>query len=287
MGSHCDKAFSVLIPLYYKENPQYLRDSVLSVVGQTEIPSEIVLVKEHDLPAPLQKEVENLLTIDDLVEIRVCHNPDLADSGLGAVLAYGVEQCRFPLIARMDSDDLSLPDRFERQLAVFDRYPETAVLSGTIAEFADDPELVTCFRSLPEKPDEILRFARYRNPFNQPAVMFKKQAVVSVGNYDGSLRRCEDYDLWFRMLSAGFQGRNVKEPLVLYRSRGMVQRRADEAHMSAYAALRKRMYAAKFVNFAQCYGSIALHRMLQNMSGGLQGKFYRRFLRVRNDGDKA
>lgn len=275
------------MPLYFKENPEHLKSSLRSVIEQTVAPREIVLVREYDLPEELQKEVDDFLSANGPVEIRICHNPELKGRGLGAVLAYGIEQCRFPLIARMDSDDISLPDRFERQLAVFDRFPETAVVSGTIAEFANDPETVTCFRSLPETPDEIVRFARYRSPFNQPAVMFRKQAVISVGNYNNSLKRCEDYDLWFRLLLAGYQGRNVKEPLVLYRSSGMVQRRADEAHMGAYDALRKRMYAAGFVNFVQCYGSIALHRMLQGMSGGMQQRFYQHFLRVRNGGEEA
>ncbi len=117
------------------------------------------------------------------------------------------------LVARMDSDDIAYADRCEKQLAVFNTHPEVSICSGIVEEFTTDPNVVDAKRVPPETNAEIVEFAKKRNPFNHPCVMYKKSAVEAVGSYQ-DFYLLEDYYLWLRMLMAGYQGYNIQEPLL-------------------------------------------------------------------------
>ena len=111
----------------------------------------------------------------------------------------------------MDSDDISRPDRCERQLAVFAAHPAYSIVSGIVEEFSDTPDNISVRRVVPEEQSEIIAFAKKRNPFNHPCVMYKKSAVEAAGGYQ-DFYLLEDYYLWIRMLQNGFQGYNLQEP---------------------------------------------------------------------------
>lgn len=129
----------------------------------------------------------------------------------------GIQQCKNELVARMDSDDISYPDRCEKQLMVFNTYPEISVCSGIVEEFATNPKVVESRRVPPETQEEIREFAKVRNPFNHPCVMYKKPDVEAVGSYK-DFYLLEDYYLWGRMIMAGYQGYNLQEPLLHMRA---------------------------------------------------------------------
>ena len=206
--------YSVLMSVYYKENSEYLKQAIESIQAQTFPTDDFVLVCDGPLNQELdsvikkkQQEMKNILNV-----VRLKKN-----AGLGNALNKGTQQCKNELVARMDSDDISYPDRCEKQLTVFNTYPEISVCSGIVEEFATNPKVVESRRVPPETHAEIREFAKVRNPFNHPCVMYKKTDVEAVGSYK-DFYLLEDYYLWVRMIMAGYQGYNLQEPLLHMRA---------------------------------------------------------------------
>ena len=206
--------YSVLMSVYYKENSEYLKQAIESIQAQTFPTDDFVLVCDGPLNQELdsvikkkQQEMKNILNV-----VRLKKN-----AGLGNALNKGIQKCKNELVARMDSDDISYPDRCEKQLMVFNTYPEISVCSGIVEEFATNPKVVESRRVPPETQEEIREFAKVRNPFNHPCVMYKKPDVEAVGSYK-DFYLLEDYYLWVRMIMAGYQGYNLQEPLLHMRA---------------------------------------------------------------------
>ena len=148
--------FSVLLSLYCKENPAYLRQSLDSVFGQTLPPDEVVLVEDGPLTAALYAVVEEYAR--KYPALKVVPLPE--NVGLGRALNEGLKHCSHELVARMDTDDIAIPDRFERQSAVFTKNPDVDVTSAWIKEFIDNPQHILSIKKIPEKHWEIMLYAR-------------------------------------------------------------------------------------------------------------------------------
>jgi glycosyltransferase involved in cell wall biosynthesis len=145
--------------------------------------------------------------------------------GLGAVLERGVREARAPLIARMDADDVSVPGRLARQAEYFRAHPGTDVLGGYALD-VDAQGRPVRERRVPIEPARIAALV-WTNPFVHSTVMFRREAVLGVGSYDASLRRRQDYDLWFRCVAAGLALANLPEPLVHYQFSEDTMRRSS------------------------------------------------------------
>lgn len=207
-------AYSVLMSVYHKEKPDYFRAAIQSMIGQTVKADEFVIVCDGALTEGLEDVLswaEEALK-DTLLIVRLPVN-----SGLGRALNEGLKHVKNELVARMDSDDVSLPNRCEMQIKAFSEHPEVSVMSGIAEEFSEDVDKVTARRVLPEKHEQILEFAKNRNPFNHPCVMFKKSAVGRAGGYM-DMPYLEDYYLWVRMLLGGEKGMNLPVPLLRMRA---------------------------------------------------------------------
>lgn len=205
-----DRQFSVLIATYDGDDPNNLSRALQSVIDQTVQPDEIVLVADGSLTTELEEALDNFESA----------NPDLltrtslpTNQGLGAALKHGVEACSHEWVARMDSDDIAVKDRFEQQLTYLDENPDTDVLGGYIGEFDRDPDDLNQVREVPTACEDIISMGRFRCPMNHPTVIFRRSAVIESGNYR-SLRSMQDYELWMRMLSQGFTLENVSNVLV-------------------------------------------------------------------------
>lgn len=233
--------YSVLMSVYAREKPEYLRQSMLSILNQSIPTDDFVLVCDGPLDAGLneciaemQEEFGGALNVVRLE----------ANEGLGSALNIGLGYCKHELVGRMDSDDISFRDRFERQLEIMRQNPEISVLSGTVLEFQGDVERIIGRRELPETDRAIRRYAQRRCPFNHPAVMFRKSMVAKAGGYRMCHLRFEDYDLWNRMLLAGGKGRNIREPLLYMRtSEDFYVRRGGIAYAREVLRFRWGMYA--------------------------------------------
>ena len=238
-------AYSVLMSVYNKENPTWLRLAIESMQAQTLPTSDFVLVCD----GPLTPELDGVITEkqrqmgETLTVVRLEKN-----MGLGNALNEGIRYCRNELVARMDSDDIAYPDRCKKEVAIFNQCPQVSICSGTIAEFSSTPQTAHYKRILPERNDEILKFAKSRNPFNHPCVMYKKSAVEAVGSYQ-PFYRLEDYYLWIRMLMAGYEGYNIQEPLLYMRAgTSMYKRRAGWRYAKTQIELFRFMWKQGFIN---------------------------------------
>lgn len=209
-----DKKYSVLMSVYTKENPDYFKASIESMVNQTLHPEEIVIVKDGPITMELYKTIDQyksnydgLFTIVELKE----------NVGLGKALNEGLKKCRNELVARMDTDDISLVDRCELQVGEFIKDKNLDIVGSNIDEFYDTPDKVISSRIVPTDHDKILKFSRRRNPFNHPTVMYRKSSVLRNGGY-GDFRRNQDLDLFVRMLNNGCKARNINQSLLLFRA---------------------------------------------------------------------
>lgn len=242
------RGYSVLMSVYHKEKPEYLKQAIESIQAQTYPTDDFVLVCD----GPLNSELDAVITTkqQEMNGVLKVYRLD-KNEGLGNALNAGINHCKNELVARMDSDDVAYPNRCEKQIDVFNTHPEVSICSGIVEEFTTDPEVVDARRALPETNAKIMEFAKKRNPFNHPCVMYKKSAVEAAGSYK-DFYLLEDYYLWLRMLMAGYQGYNIQEQLLHMRAGSdMYMRRAGWKYAKTQAKLFKFMKDSGFIGNGQ------------------------------------
>lgn len=237
--------FSVLMSVYQKEKPVFLDQALMSIEEQTVIPDQIVLVEDGPLTAELDKVIEEH-------QKRFSNKYELlkltSNRGLGAALQKGVERCRYDWIARMDSDDVSVPNRFELQLKAVVNNPQLAIVGGQIDEFTGEVNHITGKRLVPTGQEDIYQFVKWRSPFNHPSVMLNKKAILDVGNYQAN-GKLEDYFLWSKVIIEKYPVLNLSEVLVHMRvDTGMYGRRGEWANLKQIFKLRRMLYKGKLVS---------------------------------------
>ncbi len=271
------KAYSVLMSVYGKENSVWFKKAAESMLKQTAPPDEFVLICDGPLTEELETAVEELdRSYPGMFQIlRLKENV-----GLGEALRQGILLCRNELVARMDSDDIACPDRCRQQLELFQKIPELAFSSGTIAEFFDERELESSetaalrLRTLPQSHEEIVSYAQKRNPMNHMAVMLKKSAVLQAGNYQ-SAEGLEDYDLWSRMLQLGFRAGNLKETLVWARiGNGMEQRRGGVKYAGRMARFQTLLLKRGFLSLPQYIINCCIRIPVSLLPGRIRAAVY-------------
>lgn len=222
--------YSVLMAVYYKENPKWLREAITSAWNQTVRPNDFVLVCDGPLNEELDAVIEQMR--DEMGNVMQVVRLE-KNSGLGNALNAGIGYCKNDLIARMDADDIAREDRCERQLAAFAANPSLSIVSGIVEEFSNDVMHVEAKRVPPETHEQIMRFVRSRTPFNHSCVMYRKSAVEAAGGYQ-EIYLLEDYYLWVRMLLNGAEGYNLQEPLLWMRAgEDMYRRRGGNRYIKA------------------------------------------------------
>lgn len=239
--------------------------------SQTVISDDFILVCD----GPLTSELDEVINLyHDLRVIRLNKN-----SGLGNALNEGMKYCKYELIARMDSDDISRPNRCEKELNIFFSHPEIDIVSGTVEEFSNSLENVTGRRELPESDSDIKEFAKKRNPFNHPAVMYRKSAVIAAGGYR-DFYLLEDYYLWIRMFLNGSNGYNIKEPILWMRGGSdLYKRRGGKKHLSSEKRLFRFMLDKKYITKGQYLENIVIRTIAANIPNELRSIMYERILR--------
>ena len=202
--------FSVLMSVYRNDKPEDFLEAVKSVsVKQTLPPDEIVIVVDGPVPESLEKTIIEIEK--NIPSSRILWQKE--NKGLGQALNIGMKACSNELVARMDADDISVPDRFEKQIAYMKSHPEVTVCGGQISEFIDSPENVVAYRKVPLDPIDCLNYFKDRDPLNHMTVLLKKSAVMKVGNYQ-PWHLDEDTYLWGRLLKNGYRIANLQDILV-------------------------------------------------------------------------
>lgn len=215
--------FSVLMSIYKKENPSYFERAMQSIWDeQTVKPNEIILVQDGPLTDGLYKVIDKWQRKMGEIFKTI---PLETNVGLGDALNEGIKYCNYEFIARMDTDDIALPDRFKKQLKVF-KNNNIDICGGWISEFEDDEAKIYAYKKTPEFHNEIIRYAKVRCPINHPTVMYKKSVVEKAGGYQ-KMMLMEDYYLWARMIVTGAKFYNIQDILLNMRAGdSMLQRRS-------------------------------------------------------------
>ena len=268
--------YSVLMSLYAKERPEYLAPAIDSMLAQTVLPDQIVIVKD----GPLTEELEDILAkYKSTYPELFCIVPSGENIGLGRALNLGLEHCKNELVARMDTDDIAKPHRCERQLAEFDKNPQLALLGSSVDEFHDTPDTVVSRRVVPTEHKDIYEFAKRRSAFNHPAVMYKKSKVISVGGYS-DLRRNQDVDLFARMLYSGCIAGNIEESLLYFRSNdSLAKRRKSWENTKSYINTIKRLWKMGYSSFVDYAIVCVAQTGMFLMPVKVQHWIYKKFLR--------
>ena len=237
--------FSVLISVYKNEKADYFNEALESILKQKLKPSEVVIVKDGPLTIELNDVIEKFISkYNNLFKIVNIEK----NVGLGEALKIGLTNCSNELVARMDSDDICLYDRFYLQIEEFKKNENLIMVGGQIAEFKRNSNEIVAKRNVPIKYEEVVQFARRRNPFNHVTVMFKKNKVLDVGNYE-NVPYFEDYYLWVKMLQAGYEMKNINKDLVYVRvGDGMMKRRGGISYARSHIYFENRIYRLGFIS---------------------------------------
>lgn len=277
-----DREFSLLLPVYAGDTAEHLRlafDS--SVGGQTLPPAEVIIVQDGPVGDPLTAELDRLVaeTSVPVQVVRLTRNV-----GLTEALNAGLDACRYPVIARMDADDVSVADRFERQWALI---ADGADLVGTgMVEFERDPDVPGARRIPPVGSDRIRDHARTHNPFNHPTMMYRRAAIDAIGGYE-PFGKMEDYWLGIRMIASGARTENIADPLLKYRvGSGAFERRGGLSEARTEWRLQRAMLRIGFVTRGQYVRNVVVKGAYRLMPAGVKRVLFRRFIGGGLPGDK-
>lgn len=245
---------SVLMSVYYKEKAEYLKESLISVFNQTLLAAEVILIKDGPLTDELDLIIEKFA--HTYKELRVISFPQ--NRGLGKCLNDGLRLCSYDIIARMDSDDISKPKRFEEEYTFLSNNPDYGIVGSWVDEFITTTDDVIAVRKVPQKSNDIYRYAKHRCPVNHPTVMFRKNAVLSAGGY---LEKYfpEDYFLWIRMLMNGTKFYNIDKSLLWFRySPSTIKRRGGWKYAKDEFMTQYNIYKLGFISLPIMAENVAI-----------------------------
>ena len=241
-----DTKFSVSMCVYGKDNPEWFRTAVDSILNQTRKPDEVVLVVDGPVPQKLDDVINHFEQNSIFKVIRLPEN-----KGHGEARRVGLNNCSNELVALMDADDISAEDRFEKQLAMFESDAELTIVGGNITEFVGTPDNIVEARVVKSDDASLKEDMKIRCPMNQVTVMFKKSRVDSVGGYIDWYCE-EDTYLWLRLFLDGAKFANLPDYLVNVRiGKEMYQRRGGTKYFMSEAKLQKFMLDNKIIGLGR------------------------------------
>ena len=269
--------FSVAISVYKNDNATHFDKALESITSlQTILPDEIVLVVDGPISEELDRVIAKYEEKYDMFNVvRLPQN-----GGLGNALRIAVDRCQNQLIARMDSDDIALPNRFEEQLKIFEQRPDLDIVGGDISEFIGDEDNIVAHRRVPVTDADIKQYIKVRCPFNHMTVMYKKDAVIKAGGYL-DLFWNEDYYLWIRMCEQNCKMANTGTVLVNVRTGSeMYKRRGGKKYYKSEKFLQRYMLEKKMIGFPTYFTNLTKRVIVQVlMPPKIRGWVFRKFAR--------
>lgn len=256
-------------------NAKYLDQAILSIADQSLQPKEIILVEDGPLTVDLKQTINRWQAkMSDVLRVVTLSQ----HSGLGMAMKVGTQHVTTGWIARMDADDIAVPDRFARQINVLMNNPQLAILGGQVDEFTQDIEHILRQRQVPTTLAQIKQFNKLRCPFNHPTVMINKDALLAVGGYQ-SFGSWEDYYLWERMLAAGYEVANLDDILVHMRvDKDQYSRRGKVSNVPYIWRLQQYMYHHNLLSKSEFIWSTLVKFVNAIAPVSWRRKIYQRFL---------
>lgn len=268
--------FSVLMSVYKREKPEYLKQSIQSVLNQTLLPSEIVIVKDGELTIELTKIIEdyknNYKDLFKIIEIK-------KNVGLGRALNKGILNCKYDIVARMDTDDICRKDRFEKQVRLLKADKSLSIVGSWISEFNESIDDIISNRIVPSNNEEIKLFCKRRNPFNHMTVMYRKKDVLECGNYE-HFPWNEDYKLWINMIYMGKKAFNIPESLVYARvNKDLFKRRGGLEYAKMDIKIQRDLLNKGMINKIEFIKNSILKSMVRIMPNNIRQYVYLKVIR--------
>ena len=261
--------------VYANDDPEYFALALDSMLGQTAPADEVVIV----LDGPVGDALHAVMDVRIREGAPIVKVPLEKNVGLGEALNAGVRGVRNELIARMDSDDYSMPERCERQLAEFEKDPGLDIVGCPVLEFAGTVDNIVGKRTVPVTNEEISKFAKKRDPFNHPTVMYRKSAVLAAGGYS-DYRKNQDTDLWIRMLQNHAVCKNLEEPLFRFRfDGGTYKKRKSWTNTKTLIRIRYNAWKSGFNSFREFLSVAFVQLCVFILPVGFQKFVYRKILR--------
>lgn len=267
--------YSALTTVYEKEKPEYLKQCLDSMLSQTVMPSEYVIVEDGPIGEKLEKVLNEYTQKYRIIKVVVLEK----NSGLGVASNVGIEACSNDLIARLDSDDIALPERCEKELKMFEQEEDLVVVGTDMFEFEDNIDNIVSIKKMPSEPKKIYEFGKRRNPFNHSTVMMRKSIVQKYGGYS-SMRRTQDLELFTRLLIKGCKCRNISEPLIFFRSgKDRIIRKKKMSSFKNDLAVYKRNYKEKYMSLIDYFVVISRQIIFYFMPNSIANYLYKLFYR--------
>ncbi|MBR4989177.1 MAG: glycosyltransferase [Bacteroidaceae bacterium] len=262
-------AFSVLMSIYRKERPDWLREAMESIFSQSAQPSEIVMVKDGPLTEELEAVIDEYSSRYPIFKFVV----NEMNLGLGLALQRGLLACSNEYVARMDTDDTMPVDRFEKQLSALVE-GDNDLVSCWSTILTEDMQTTVAVKQRPEHHEDIVKLAKRRSPVCHAGSFFRKSAVLNAGNYQHSNSFYEDYDLWIRMIMSGARFYNVQESLYNVRTtEGQIKRRGGFNYLKVELSTFRRYYKMGFYSLKDLFLNSAIRIVVRLMPGGLRKSF--------------
>lgn len=267
--------------VYKNDNPIYYKIALNSVTKyQTLKPTQVVVVFDGPVAEDVETVTKSISEENKEIEFSVIKLQK--NSGLANALNIGLKNCKYDFVARMDSDDIAISDRFEKQIAFIEEHPETDLLGGFISEFNDDPNHIVSVRSVGCTKKDIVQMAKKRTPFNHVTVLYKRDRVLSIGGYAVNFGKLEDYKLWVDMIAAEYNVANIKDILVNVRvGDEQVQRRSNPKEIQDWDNLQRYLIDACIINSFEALMNKVYIRAFTYMPPKLKKMAYRLLLRTR------
>jgi glycosyltransferase involved in cell wall biosynthesis len=267
--------FSVLMSVYKNDSASALNKALESVLIKQELlPDELVLVEDGPLDTSLYAVIECYKKNYPVKVLPLPYN-----IGLGGALNVGLKQCSYPWIARMDSDDISMPTRFSCQVDVIEKHPEVDVVGAWVDEFDPNTNAIIGTRKVPEMHHQIYKYAKKRSPVNHPVVFLRKSAVMAAGGYQPFLL-LEDYYLWVRMLLNGCCFYNIPQSLLYFRAdANLYKRRGGFPYFKREISLQLKFHQIGFLACIEVVRNIAVRIFFRLSPRKFRSFLYKVFLR--------
>ena len=223
---------SVIMSVYKAEKPQYLDRALQSIwEDQTFKPSEIILVEDGALTLDLDNIINKW---SELLGSSMVVLKNETNLGLTKSLNKGLVHAKGEFIARMDSDDISHPKRFEKQIKYLREHFDIDVVGGALQEFDAENECLS-IRHYPRTPQEVENYIYKASPLAHPTVMMRRRIFDEGLKYDERYRTSQDIALWYDVLCAGYKIGNVEEITIYFRRDGDVfKRRSREKALNEF-----------------------------------------------------
>lgn len=277
MSNYDNMNFSVLISIYSKENPDFFKQALDSVFCQSLMPSEVILVKDGPLTPILDAVINDYgKSYSKILKVVTLDQ----NMGLGYALNEGLKHCTTEWVARMDTDDICYPNRFEKQVEMISRFPNVSFFGAFIAEFETSTDKIVAYRKLPEFHEDIIKYAKTRCPMNHVTLIYKRQVVEALGGYR---EFPEDYHLWVRALMKGYKFYNIQEPLVYVRfNLDAIKRRGGFNYIFTELKHQKEFYKLGFLSFSEYIKNTLVRLSVRLMPSFLRMQIYSKILRTKS-----